>query len=352
MQPFVKFLCLLVLLQWRLAAQEKPELVITSPINQPNIRLGDGLFVEAQVINYTGQVESIVFSMGSPGVPFLVVTDSVAPFQLVWTNTQPAFSHSVRARTILPDGRGLIAKPVEVRLPNHAEIVRPENGSVFIAPIDVLYLVRVENFGPFGLRIVANLTNELTYVYTSVDPLGLVNGVIDHTAMNAAPGEYTVHAAIGEYFTHTGVSLPGAVSPPVTFMVLDRQTALDDDLDGMPDIWESRYGLDTSRDDANEDADSDGLSNFEEMLAGTDPSDATSVLSIELVRESEGWLELFFPAVGGKVYRLERRKALLPSEEWYPVGNPKRGATGWGGFRVPVDELESPAFLRVVLDMQ
>src|SRR5262249_49237911 len=104
--------------------------------------------------------------------------------------------------------------------------------------------------------------------------------------------------------------------------------------------------------DATEDADGDGMTNYEEMLAGTDPSDPKSNLSIDLVRVSEGWLELFFPSAGGKTYHLERRDALVPSG-WSQLGIPHRGArNGIDGFRVPPDQLRSGDMFRVVLETQ
>lgn len=52
---------------------------------------------------------------------------------------------------------------------------------------------------------------------------------------------------------------------------------LDDDGDGMDDFWEDKNGLDsTSADDANEDADGDGLSNIGEFLSGCDPQSTDS----------------------------------------------------------------------------
>lgn len=45
----------------------------------------------------------------------------------------------------------------------------------------------------------------------------------------------------------------------------------DDDHDGMGDVWELEHGLDTTRDDGDEDADLDGFSNLDEYLLGTDP---------------------------------------------------------------------------------
>lgn len=47
---------------------------------------------------------------------------------------------------------------------------------------------------------------------------------------------------------------------------------LDSDGDGMPDAWETTYGLSTSANDATIDTDSDGVSNLNEYLAGTSPT--------------------------------------------------------------------------------
>jgi len=53
---------------------------------------------------------------------------------------------------------------------------------------------------------------------------------------------------------------------------------IDSDDDGMPDEWEDRYGLASGNPgDAATDDDGDGFSNYEEYLAGTSPTNASSV---------------------------------------------------------------------------
>jgi len=63
---------------------------------------------------------------------------------------------------------------------------------------------------------------------------------------------------------------------------LGENDLIDDDLDGLPDAWELRFGLDPTIDDALEDPDGDGLDNLGEFLAGTLPgvsdTDADQVL--------------------------------------------------------------------------
>jgi opacity protein-like surface antigen len=50
----------------------------------------------------------------------------------------------------------------------------------------------------------------------------------------------------------------------------------DRDHDRMPDKWEKKFGLNTHKNDARKDKDSDGLRNAAEYTAGTNPSDADS----------------------------------------------------------------------------
>lgn len=82
---------------------------------------------------------------------------------------------------------------------------------------------------------------------------------------------------------------------------------LDSDLDGMADEWELANGLDPSRrEDAIEDADSDGHTNLQEFLTGTDPHDPSNVLKIEPPQIRDQKMQIRFPTVIGKFYQVEK----------------------------------------------
>ena len=349
---FRNLLTLPLAASWAIAgfAQSVPTLVLVSPTNQPNIRLGDASTLTAEVKNYTGEVNRVVFYVASSDGFLLTLTDSVAPFQVTWTNSVEGF-YSITASAFLSNGSVLSMQPFFLKSPNYVEILGPAPGSVFITPVDIPLLVRLQKWGHFNLWI-SNQTNLIIDMGIIPDPIGLVDDVVTYDWNDLPPGQYTIYAALSGSYTPSGQFLSGPVGSQVSFVVLDPHTAADTDGDGMPDMWETKYGLDPRRADATEDADGDGMTNYEEMLAGTDPSDPKSNLSIYLARISGGWLELFFLSAGGKTYHLERSNALVPSG-WSQLGLPQRGhADGIDGFRVPPVQLRSGDLFRVVLETQ
>jgi len=59
--------------------------------------------------------------------------------------------------------------------------------------------------------------------------------------------------------------------PSETLVYFANGSENDTDGDGLPNAWETEYGLNPFQDDSQEDPDGDGLSNLEEYLAGTNP---------------------------------------------------------------------------------
>jgi hypothetical protein len=132
----------------------------------------------------------------------------------------------------------------------------------------VAFSVRVRGTEPLYYRwrkqgtTIALLTNNPVFVLPNVQL--------------TSAGTYTV------VVTNAGNVQPGVVSgapaaPTATLTVL-----VDSDGDRLPDAWELTYVADLNTlGGPNDDYDGDGMTNLEEFIAGTDPTDPTSYLKVE-----------------------------------------------------------------------
>ncbi len=111
---------------------------------------------------------------------------------------------------------------------------------------------------------------------------------------------------------------PGLSLDPVTLTVL-----ADSDHDGLPDEWELAHGLDKNNPaDAQFDSDGDGQTNLQEYLAGTDPQDPMSFLTmrgLSLARESGGAI-IQFEARSNKTYTVQSRYSTT-AQAWSKVAD-------------------------------
>ncbi len=102
----------------------------------------------------------------------------------------------------------------------------------------------------------------------------------------------------------------------------------DDDNDGMPDDWETLYGLDPLEDeDADEDPDGDGWSNLKEFMKGTDPRDPAS-------------------------YPMMNTAAMLATLFLLLDGEPDDGEIDCGDFMIDGCQLPAPFQLKEVIETE
>lgn len=92
---------------------------------------------------------------------------------------------------------------------------------------------------------------------------------------------------------------------------------LDGDRDGLPDPWELRYFDDLAA-DPRSDTDSDGMTEDAERIAGTDPTDAASVLAFTRIEPvADQSLDMTWISVPDREYSLEYREG--SEEGWVEV---------------------------------
>ena len=95
------------------------------------------------------------------------------------------------------------------------------------------------------------------------------------------------------------------------------EAQIDENNDGLSDVWVQRYQVTDLVLGA--DTDNDGQSNFAENVAGTDPNDSQSVLSFTNIEFFPDSVLIKWKSVLGVRYQLESSETLLTGD-WQPVG--------------------------------
>jgi PKD repeat protein len=158
---------------------------------------------------------------------------------------------------------------------------------------------------PAGVTNLQGETATFSVIATGAPPLNfrwLRQGV---TYLSNAPATLiitNVQPGVSGSFRVTVTNRAGIVnSVAVPLLVI-----ADRDTDGLPDSWEANYFGNPTNAIPITDVDGDGMVNRDEYLAGTDPTNALSVLKVELLSPVPGGNEVIrFTAVANKSYSLQ-----------------------------------------------
>ena len=122
--------------------------------------------------------------------------------------------------------------------------------------------------------------------------------------------------------------------------------------DGLPDSWQMLYFMSANSSNAvpTLDPDGDGLSNLNEYLAGTIPTDGASALRITSVQVAGAGqaLELSFPALLQRFYQVQRTADLI-SPQWKGFTNALFGIGAPLPLSSPIPTNTPAMFYRVLL---
>ncbi len=154
-------------------------------------------------------------------------------------------------------------------------------------------------------------------------------GTVSYSDLANAAGSSFSMAILIHYIAYQPVemSITRTIGQPGQRVRLDLTLGVDTDGDGLPDAWEESQlfaagvvpgpnGWDLSLITRNGDFDHDGISNYDEYVAGTFATDPTDYLSLRIVGKSAASAHLQFFSIYGKVYTLETSSDL---KTWSPA---------------------------------
>jgi len=146
--------------------------------------------------------------------------------------------------------------------------------------------------------------------------------------------------------SHTRLTTESATinqSATITRSVLNENT------DGLPNLWWDQYFGTTSGMSASADPDSDGFTNAQEYALGTNPTNANSAFRITNLTRTTNSVTITWSSVSGKSYKIQNSNS-LNDNSWQDIANSQITATSSSSNQtVTTNSFATRNFYRVVL---
>ncbi len=154
--------------------------------------------------------------------------------------------------------------------------------------------------------------------------------ITDLDLFDAAPGQYNAHDIALPVTVFDGqlnlAFTPTANNGLINAIVLLSVPYPDTNHNGIPDTWELEY-FETLSMVADDDEDGDGISNYDEYIAGTSPTDPQSAFRIKnATHETDSGFSVRWDSVTGRTYTVMKSTTL--SDDWLPASEPVQGSGG------------------------
>jgi len=177
--------------------------------------------------------------------------------------------------------------------------------------------ITVSNVSPGTIHVTKNLWQP---AYIMTGPLFRSSRLPDTLITNAPPGQYIVNFGDAPYYQTPAPQTNTLVSGG-NLLFQGNYTFVDANSNGIADAWETNFfgSLVTNRTHFT-DSDSDGMSDYAEFLAGTDPTSASSKFQVSsITMMSDGSFRLIWPSAAGHAYRIYGSTNLFdwtPASDW------------------------------------
>jgi len=153
-----------------------------------------------------------------------------------------------------------------------------------------------KNLGQGSWTLFAVTTNGLVPVQSSVVPAAMIS--------NAPPGQYVVqYSDVPYYLTPAPQTNNVVIGGLINFT--GNYTFADLNSNGISDAWEEAFfGSVTTNRTASTDTDGDGMTDYAEFIAGTNPTNAASRFYFTNVAAVNGLVQMQWPAVSNRLYQV------------------------------------------------